>query len=590
MFSSNSMKRKQMLYLFLSFISILQGTTTQLVVQNVTRGLKYQVDEQGRISFIRNIFDKSSQDYKIDSNYTFILEKIRELSEDKTVIKSAKNLTFNFIKKRELTIFNQNVTILTFSSSSKQDDKSNAQNSLDSNTLLQFDIYQYQSSAKEKRGSDLHNSRQISIKFNLTNYEFCKDNSTKSLCIDKAATNSTPATYKNGNFLEFEFSFSSNGNKPYKIFNDQNPGNTQSGDFIYYISSEIDKDGQVKAVDSNEIVIESNSTILRVSQFSKSLSFGFNIDTFYSDGNNIPDDAPAKDIILKSSNATNEVSINIKAKGGLVELNKLQQQNSTKSVNLSIVGIYELDEKLNELKEFNGVYHYIPNFSNLVLKTDDFKSDSYQNLDVLRSRVLLKGNPTTETEIALDIIVFKKKGSLKIDYERKVDVKAGDIKIKFEVTNWPFCRWNSFASAQNCPITNQPGAATEGKYLRFRIAIQGKEIPNLMPYSTDKFTLGDVSYIFTSYFNIDDKISKIEKDGFTENEDQNNKIMYNFTYPIFAKKASIEVFFNMDTPSGPIVILIILIGLFSLLSAGFIIFNCISKKMKHSRSAEAGLL
>lgn len=171
--------------------------------------------------------------------------------------------------------------------------------------------------------------------------------------------------------MEFEFSFSNGPNKTHKIFNNVYPGNTQLGDFIYHISSEISQGGQYKAVASKDIIINPKYSILRISRFSKSVIFEIKINTYYTEMNSDSDIDPVKEISLDTTGDTNEVNVKIAPLGGLVQLSKPDKiLHYTKSVRLAILALNKLDENLNE--QTHGVYHNIPSFESLVHKTIDF--------------------------------------------------------------------------------------------------------------------------------------------------------------------------------------------------------------------------
>lgn len=119
---------------------------------------------------MRKNWDIKSEEYKDDLTYIFSLEKIREFSDDSKLIKQARNLTFVFTGKQEVHLFNHNATKLIFNCYPNRENKPSIEGFLNDTVSLEFYIYEFNINSPNAKSNDFRNSRQIRVRFHLTNY------------------------------------------------------------------------------------------------------------------------------------------------------------------------------------------------------------------------------------------------------------------------------------------------------------------------------------------------------------------------------------------------------------------------------------
>ncbi len=563
---------------FVFSLTLLNLSFCQIAQENFTRYTNFTIDDLGKMTFNRQILDRENGVLKDESSYKFNLNKLREFTDQNQIIRETKSFNFTKHNREDIVFMDQNATKLTFKSYfNSPDDKF-----YNPKAILSLYVYFFTSNYGAKKNA--HSNSKLYVSYNLTGYEFCNQNTNFTNCIQTPASENKTATYKEGKYLELEFSFKSSGNQNYKVFSDVDFGITDSGDFLFLMMSEYKQDGELKLIDSKDIKLSKDKAIMRFPNFKSSVVVSSFIDTNFAERSG--DDKPSE-IIKYTTNSSIEISIN--PQGGLLMFSKADPDpTKSKFLNISLVSLAEYDKTQNALGTFNNMDHFVKNLSVYSFKTEDFKKDNYEKIAVRKSRFYLKGIPNKETVIYGDLIVFEEKGRIVIDGYRGTEIKPGDIKLHIEVQNWPFCRYNSFGSAQNCPAENPNDPPKEGVMLEMKVDITGKVAPYRIPYSEDRYSVEDLSYLFTGNVNTDDRIQKINFNNVKVDRKEKSNII-NSNFPVFSKKASIEFIIDMNKPEGPHTIFIALIGLISLCSAGFIVFMCISKKIK-SANTDSSLL
>lgn len=557
---------KLMIVLY-SLTTLFNFINSQIAEENFSKFSKFLIDETGKITFNRKISDKDPYLPKDESSYSFILAKLREVNSQNQIIRETTKLKFSKTKKEEVVFNSQNATRISFNVTfnTTEDDKFYNPKASMNLFLYFFKDDQIPKQTKDTSRIDLY------IAYRLSDYEFCEVNSIMPSCISSPANENQTAIYYEGRYLEFELKFLNNTNNNYKVFTDTGIGAIDNGDFIYAIISEFGADGETKLIDSKDYKLSKEKAYLNFPKFSKNITFYTAINSYYF--NNNQEDKPSEKILYKSNNS---YELSVEPRGGILNLTKLDSNFLINMVSLS-----EFDIKGNPLKTFNNMDHFINNLVSQNFKTEEFKSDTYENINVKKSRFYLKGNPKDETIVYGDIIVFESNGRITLDGERNVEIKPGNIKLNYEIMNWPFCKYNSFSSGQNCPGENSKDKPFEGKSIDLKLSISGTKEPQILPYSQDRYSLGDFSYIFTGYINVDDKIMKIDTPKI---ELKDNSELITLKFPAFSKIAKMQIFIDVNKPEGPYTAIIYLIGLLSLFSAGFIVFMCISKQMKKGSS------
>lgn len=557
------------LYSVVSLFFLFKLSSCQLAEENFSRLANFTIEHNGKMTFNKKNLDLVSGIFKDDSSYSFILGKLKEFNDQNKVIKESAGLNFTKENKEDVIFMDHNATKLTFKYSFNTSTDNKFYNP-------KANLFLYVYFFRNLQGLKLneYTNNKIYISYKLTDYEFCDTDSTLMNCIQTPASENNTALYKIGKYLEFEFDFSSTKKKNYKVFSDLDFGITELGDFLYVIMSEFKQDGEPKLIESKDIKLNNDKAILRFPKFTKSVAITFLINTNYDD--KIIDDKPSG-LIKYTTNTSVDVSIN--PEGGVLTFSKEDPDlNNTKSLKISLLSISELDKDGKPLGTFKNIDHFISNITSYNFQTEEFKKDKYKDIEVIRSSFYLKGIPKEDTIIYGDLIIFEKKGNLTLDGYRRTNIKPGDMNLHVEVFNWPFCRHSSFGSAQNCPSQDQNEASEEGSLLEIKFELSGKSMPCHLPYSEDRFTMTDLSYIFTGHTKVDGRIEKMNADIV------HNSNVIKAKLPMFSKSASFQIIIDMNKPEGPHTLLIAIIGLVALFSAGFIIFMCISKKIKQSNS------
>lgn len=561
---------KKLLCLAITLITLIKLSTSQLAEESFSRFTNFTMDNTGKMTFNRKVLDHDQGTLKDESAYSFLLGKLREFNDQNQIIRETASLKFTNEKKEDVVFMDQNTTKLIFKAtfSTTADD-----NFYNPKSVLSLFVYFFKSNQRAKRNE--YSSSKVFITYSLNDYEFCGEKSNLTNCIVTPASENKTAVYKSGKYLEFEFALASTLNKNYKVFSDVDFGITESGDFLFIMMSEFKQDGELKLIESKDIKLSKDKAILRFPKFQKSVVISSFIDTNFAERN--VDDKPSEMIKYKT-NTSDDISID--PQGGLLLFTKADTDPTKKKfLKISFVSIAEVDKAGNALGTFNNMDHFVKNLTVYSFKTEEFKKDNYEKIAVRKSRFYLKGIPKEDTIIYGDLVIFEETGRINLDGYRGTDIKPGDIKLHVEVQNWPFCRYNSFGSAQNCPSENPNDPPKEGFGLEMKVDISGKIAPYRLPYSEDRYSLEDLSYIFTGKVNVDDRVEKMNSENLKVDKKENSNIVTS-SFPVFSKKASFQVIIDMNKPQGPHTLFIVLIGLLALFSAGFIVFMCISKKIK----------
>jgi hypothetical protein len=560
----------KLLCLGISLLMLMQLSSCQIAEESFTKFTNFTMDIAGKMTFNRKVLDSELETLKDESSYSFILGKIKEFNDQNLIIKESAGMNFTKEKSEDIVFMDQNATKLTFKFSFNTTTEDKFYNPKGILNVYVYFFKKYQGVKKHELSSS-----KLYFSYNLTDYEFCHTNSILTNCIQTPATQNNTAVNKIGKYLEFEFAFASSANKNYKVFVDMNLGITEAGDFLYVMLSDFIKDGELREIESKDVKLNKDKAIMRFPKFNKSIVVSYFIDTNFAE---IIIDDKTSNIIKHKTDAGVEISID--PKGGLLTFTKSDADpNKSMFLQISLVSVSELDKARNALGTFNNMDHFIKNFTVFSFKTEEFKKDIYEKIDVRKTRFYLKGIPKLDTIIYGDLIIFEGKGTILLDGSRGTDIEPGNIKLHLEVLNWPFCRYNSFGSAQNCPAEKLDDPPKEGTRLEMKVNISGKIAPYRLAYSEDRYSMGDLSYIFTGNVNVDDRIEKVNNENVkVDKREKYNIITTNF--PLFSKKASIQLIIDMNKPEGPYTLYIVLIGLLAVFSASFIVFMCISKKIK----------
>lgn len=569
------------IYLGLEYIN------PQIAEEFISKSTKFQMDETGMIIVNRTIKDRNTNIDFEDSSHSLILGKIKEYNSDNQLIREVNSFSFIQVKKEEEILLGRNSTKLTFTLT-----KNSSANDLlyyNPKATLQIFIYLIKRSQYVRKTSDLYNNK-FHITYNLTNYEFCNVNSTNNSCLSQGvygnSTNEISKTENSiienriGKYLEYEFNFYTNSKKNFKVLTDNDLGITETGDFIYTLLSNIQIDGVLKPLDSKNIKLTKDQAIIRFPRFKKNLIMSTSINTYYSNVNT-REQKNTYNIITLPTNSSKEIKID--PQGGKASITKSIDLGNNitdwRFLQISLLSLREMDKDKKSLNTFNNIDHFISNFTNSLFNTQEFSKDIYEKINVQKSRFYLKGKPNEDSIIYGDLIYFEENGRIILDGSRITDVNPGNVNLHFEILNWPFCRYNSFASQQNCPDESPDKPPKEGSLLELQIEFLADIAPYKLPYSEDRFSTQDFSFIFTGYVVVDDQTLKINKDS-SNIELKGNSTIFTLQLPVFSKRASVQVFIDMTIPEGPFFLIIYLIGMLALLSASLIIFMCINKMMK----------
>ncbi len=577
---------KVILYIYVLIAVCLKFSLSQIAEEKFSTLTSFSMDEKGQMSFKRKTNTIKTESDKEEYIYSLILSKIRELDSDNIIVRETSNFKFSKISKEALNFMNQNATKLTFklSFNTSQDDSF-----YNPNSYMDIYVYFFKNEIQKDKSDKSLNDKDVVISFSLNNYNFCENNSTFSNCILTPASENSTTIYKIGKYLEFEFNFSNNENKSYKLFLDNNLGHRDSGDFVYSIGTTIEQDGEKKIIETKDFKLNKDKALLRFSRFDEYNIFSFTIDTDYLDSTN--------NVLNKIINlSTDNLNVNIEPKGGEITFTKEENitnpeinTNNSKFLKISFKSIQELDKTKQKLITFNNLDHFINNFVNLTFNTNEFINDKFYDIPVKKSNFFLKNKPKQDAIISGEITVFEKEARILLDGERSTKVKEGDVLFKIEVLDWPFCQYNKFGYEHNCPTENPIDPPNEGVYLEIALEISGSKTPFILPYSQDRYSNEYLSYIFTGFVKIDNRYQKldIQNQSFSE---QNNKKYLILTLPLFSKRASANILIDMNVPEGPYFVIIYLIGAMAFFSAGFIVYMCISKKIKKENNLEPNLL
>ena len=566
-----------------SLICFFRHSNSQLLNQVIARNLNFTFEENGKYSFTRNKINNLSSELIDQSIYAVNIASLTELDKNNKIIKKSSNLKFFFKNSEDSILFNQNTTKYTFTSDFSKIES----NFSNPNAVMEINFHFFKNPGFIKFGetSVVVGSNKAYVTFKILNYQFCSAESKLKNCeIPLSPPDSKIQLYASGEFLEIEFNFDNDKKESFKILQDSNKDLIDFGEFCFYFTSEISLENITSKLESKDLKATSDKIIYRFPKF-QNLVFSSFVDAYHGDKNRMDPERPSVENNFKINEKYN---VRLTSKGGKLNFKYEDITNNvTKNLDLSIKSINEIDTNLKVLSQFNNINHNIPDMNLINFNTEIFSKDKYQNITINKTKLYIQRYPAPDTVILIEVLIFTEKGAIKLDGVRKINVKEGDIKLLFEIMNWPFCKYNSFESQQNCPLENR--MFKEAKYLDVEIEFKGKNNPFLIPYSKDKYSFGDLAIILTGDMIVDDKLTQstlYEYPRFNYNED----IITSFTYrfPVFSKKASLEIILDVTTPLGPQIFLIILIGVAALLVAGLLLYLCVTKKIKKTNTSLLG--